>query len=219
MVFRSLVVVFLLSIASFHPSAGLFAADSKSPALIRSARETSDDFRYTIQPMDGAVEFTALGWPGALTIHGKGAPPVGTILVDGSKVSGVVSLELASLDTGINLRNRHMKDNYLEVAKYPRADLSLTRLALPDPPPSGEFEADNVAFAGDLSLHGVHRPVTGLAHIRRKAELLDVTASFEINTNEFGIETPAYMGVTVAEKVKVKVRFSSLLLPTKSAER
>jgi polyisoprenoid-binding protein YceI len=220
MIARHSSVALLLSVALFPHPAWLLG-EEKSPALIRTegSRDDRADRVFTVQPRDGAVEFTAVGWPGALTIRGAGAPPVGTIVVDGAKVSGVVGLDLATLDTGINLRNRHMKDNYLEISKYPRAELSLTRLALPDAPPAGEFEADNVAFEGELSLHGVRRPVRGSTHIRRKGTALEVAASFEINTNDFGIATPGYMGVTVAEKIKVKVHFSSRLLPTKSAER
>jgi polyisoprenoid-binding protein YceI len=198
-------VALLLSVALFGHS-----------LLLRGGEPNA---HFSVQPRDGSVEFLAVGWPGALSIHGKGARPNGTVFVDGRNVSGVVSLELGTLDTGIDLRNRHMKENYLQVAKYPRSELRLTRLAIPDWPSVGAFDVNNAVFEGELSLHGVTRSVRGAARIRRKADVLDVVASFEINTRDYGIETPGYMGVTVAESIKVKVQFSSLVVSVQSAQR
>jgi len=182
-------------------------AGDKAPAYARADafQEVDRDLRLSVQPGSGSIEFTAVGWPGALNIHGKGSGPGGTIAVHGRDVSGALSLDLATLDSGIDLRTRHMKDRYLEVAKYPQAELHLLALALPDLPASGELQT---TFEGSLSLHGVTRPVHGSTQIRRKGEAIDVIASFEIHTNEYGIESAGYMGITVAEKVKIRVQFS-----------
>ena len=42
----------------------------------------------------------------------------------------VVTVPLANLNTGIDLRDHHMKEKYLEVPKYPSAVLTIARSAL-----------------------------------------------------------------------------------------
>src|SRR4051812_34300287 len=79
----------------------------------------------------GTVEFNATGRPSALVINGKGAAPKGKVAVNGTSVTGSANFDLTSLDTGINLRNDHMKNKYLEVSKYPQATLTIQKLTLP----------------------------------------------------------------------------------------
>ena len=58
-----------------------------------------------------------------------------------------------------------------------------------------------------MSLHGVEKPITGEAKITRAGSSLTTTAVFGINIKDFGIAVPSYMGITVAEKVHVRVTF------------
>ncbi|HEY4997918.1 MAG TPA: YceI family protein, partial [Usitatibacter sp.] len=59
----------------------------------------------------------------------------GTLALDVAKpvhLAGEVSLDLSTIDTGIALRNQHLRENYLEVAKgagYDKAVLSDIHLA------------------------------------------------------------------------------------------
>ena len=75
----------------------------------------------------GDVKFTAVGKPGFLKIRGesKGQFPKGSIKIEKDSVTGEFDFDLKNLDTGIELRNTHMKDKYLEVAKFPSAKLVL----------------------------------------------------------------------------------------------
>ena len=163
-------------------------------------------------PLDRAsatVEFFAVGWPSALKIHGKGAGLHGQIAVEGSSAKGRVSFDLQGLDTGIGLRNRHMKDEYLETARFPQATLTLTKIDIQGLAAEQAFSGRRVPFAGVLDLHGVARPVSGEARIGRDAGGVTVEAGFDVRTTDFGIRTPSYLGITVAEEVKVKVRFTA----------
>src|SRR5690242_9372669 len=55
----------------------------------------------------GETRFKATGYPSALVILGTGAPPKGEFQVLNGKLSGELTLDLKTLDTGIPLRNRH----------------------------------------------------------------------------------------------------------------
>jgi polyisoprenoid-binding protein YceI len=161
----------------------------------------------------GSVEFLATGWPSALKIHGKGTGPAGTLTVSDHCVSGFLAVDLASLETGIGLRDRHLKEEYLQVDRYPEARLTFSHLDVGAVPEGPTFGAVAVPFEGTLRLHGVEKPVTGQAKVSRNDARLTVSAQFSIRLGDFGVGVPKYMGITVAEKVDVKAAFSAAVGP------
>jgi polyisoprenoid-binding protein YceI len=167
----------------------------------------------------GSVEFLAIGWPSALKIHGKGTGPAGTLTVTDHSVSGFLAVDLASLETGISLRDRHLKEEYLQVDRYPEARLSFSRLDVSAVPEGATFGAVAVPFEGRLRLHGVEKPVSGQAKVSRNDSRLTVSAQFSINLGDFGVAVPKYMGITVAEKVDVKAAFSAAVGPFRDVAR
>src|SRR5262245_18665278 len=98
-------------------------AQGKEPVSLKTST-----VEVALQDQAGSIEFNATGWPSALRIHGKGKGPDGTLTVTESAVTGSVAVDLGSLETGIALRDRHMKENYLQVDRYPKAVLNLSRL-------------------------------------------------------------------------------------------
>lgn len=198
-----LVLTGILCLPTYVAHAGAFTAQPATQALSRPALSVG------VQP--GRVEFDAVGWPSALKIHGQGGGLEGRLRVEGAAVSGAVAFELQSLTTGIALRDRHMKEKYLETARFPRATLTLSHIALDKVPSAESFGPVTVSFGGTLSLHGVEKPIAGEARISRAGSSVTTTASFEINIRDFGIAVPSYMGITVAEKVQVRVGFPAQL--------
>jgi polyisoprenoid-binding protein YceI len=115
-----------------------------------------------------------------------------------------LTVDLKSLDTGIGLRNEHLRDTYLEVDKgagFDTAVLSAIRIAAPDP---ATFQG-RTTFSGTLRLHGVDKAVAGDVELRREGTSLRVTASFSILLPDFGIAKPRYLGVGVTDEVRVNV--------------
>ena len=155
----------------------------------------------------GTVTFLATGKPGFLRINGQGAKPAGQFSMDKAKTrltAGEVKVALDSFETGLSLRDRHMKEKYLETAKFPEA----------------VFKADGLDFAGgkipsstdlkgSLTLHGVTKPVTANLKIEETSGDLDITAEFEAILSDYSIVIPEYAGVTVAEKVKISTTFKA----------
>jgi polyisoprenoid-binding protein YceI len=122
----------------------------------------------------------------------------------GAPLGGEISVDLATLDTGIGLRNEHLKSKYLEVGKgqgFDHAVLSEIRLGGVDP--TG-FQG-KTAFTGSFLLHGTTKPVSGQATIRRDGPNVRVEASFPVTVADFGIEKPQYLGVGVRDQVTVNV--------------
>ncbi len=132
-----------------------------------------------------------------------------TPAADASPMEGSLALDLRTLDTGIGLRNDHMRNEYLEVGKgpgYQTAVLSEISLSGKNP----DSVQGRTPFTAMLLLHGVSRPVSGQAEIRREGDsATHVEASFPVALSDYGITKPQYLGIGVRNDVLVKVAFTA----------
>ena len=111
---------------------------------------------------------------------------------------GSLAVDLRTLDTGIGLRNEHLRENYLEVENGPRFDTAtLSEIELNGLNP--EAPEGKGSFTGRLTLHGVTQTVTGAVDVRQTAGGLRVKASFPINLPDYRIRQPRYLGVGVTD--------------------
>jgi len=125
-----------------------------------------------------------------------------------STLDGSLAVDLRTVDTGIALRNNHMKEKYLEVdkgASYDQAVLSDVVLqGLNADAPAGKG-----SFTGSLTLHGVKKAVRGPVEIRQTGTAWRVRASFPVNLPDYNIDKPRYLGVGVKDTVQVSVTFTA----------
>ncbi len=123
-------------------------------------------------------------------------------------LTGDFVVDLRTLDTGIELRNGHLREQYLEVGKgegFDKAVLSDIHLAEID---FESFEG-RTSFTGTLLLHGNKKPIGGQVEIRRSPSSVGVEASFPVTLADFGIAKPQFLGVGVKSQVQVKVTFAA----------
>ena len=121
-----------------------------------------------------------------------------------AQFSGDLTVDLKDLDTGIGLRNEHLRNEYLEANKdaaFEHAVLSEIKLGQIDP----ETFQGRTAFSGTFLLHGVKRAVTGQADVRRDGASVRVDATFTVTIADHAIAKPQYLGVGVKDQVQVKV--------------
>ena len=136
----------------------------------------------------------------------------GTLTLDQAKparLTGEILVDLATIDTGISLRNQHLREKYLEVAKgkgFDKAVLSEIHLSDAD----GEAFEGRTAFTGVLLLHGEKHPVQGTAEIRRDGLGRRVRAEFPLVLTDFGITPPEYLGVGVGNRLLVRAQFTAM---------
>jgi polyisoprenoid-binding protein YceI len=120
--------------------------------------------------------------------------------------SGSVVVDLRTLDTGIGLRNEHLREKYLEVNKTPGFDTAtlseLDLIGLDPEAPEGKG-----SFAGSLTVHGVTKKVTGPVEVHEAGGGLRVKASFAVDLVDYGIAKPRYLGIGVTNVVQVEVAF------------
>lgn len=152
---------------------------------------------------DNFATFTAIGSPGFLKINGDGGKITGSITELGGKVYGSLQVVVADIKTGIELRDKHMKEKYLEVEKFPKITFVLNPVQ-----PNGT----GFAFTGEMTIKGDTIPINGTAKantIRPEKQL--ITANFSIDMKDLkSVGVPSYLGVTVADKVDVAVSFLAI---------
>lgn len=150
--------------------------------------------------VSGSVFFDAIGKPSLMKIHGEGKELKGSLKQDGLNLSGEFSTKLETFETGIKLRDEHMKSKYLEIAQFPEARIKIMQLSLPSE--FGEFKG--VEFSGIMLLHGKEKTISGRADISTGVNTHKITADFAVKLSDFGISIPSFVGVIVAEEVRIK---------------
>lgn len=145
------------------------------------------------------VKFVAKG-PAGVSIVGQSNQL--SVTDDGQQLTIVVPL--APLKTGIDLRDRHMKEKYLEVPKYPNAELRVDRKALVLPAAGQKAEK---SASGELKLHGKAKRETVQYTATHDATGYAVSGTMHINMKDYGVEVPSYLGVTVKPEVDISVQF------------
>jgi polyisoprenoid-binding protein YceI len=114
-------------------------------------------------------------------------------------VSGSLRVDLQTLETGIAVRDRHMRETYLEVEKGPEfavATFDQIRVEKMD---------GKSTFKGILLLHGQKQEVTGTADLQQRDGRIRVQAQFPIKVSAFQIPKPTYLGVGVRDEIQIKV--------------
>lgn len=119
-------------------------------------------------------------------------------------LEGTLRVPLDTLDTGISLRNAHMRDNYLETGKGPDfsharlTDITLDRAVAAD-------EGGRTPFGAQLTLHGVQRAVRGEVTLTRRSGGIRAEARFPVRLPDYDIPEPRYLGIGVRDDVEVRV--------------
>ena len=150
---------------------------------------------------ESSVSFAATG-PVGMKITGTTTDL--NVIDDASNLT--VSVPLGNLKTGIALRDQHMREKYLQVGKYPTADLVVARGALKIPAAGGETNAD---AQGTMKIHGQARPVTFHYTAKRDGARFLVSGTVHLDIKQFGIDVPSYLGVTVNQNIDVAVKFAA----------
>jgi len=160
------------------------------------------DAEWTRSPDTPSVVFRAAG-PAGLKIEGK----TGELDLKVRDDTVIVTVPLGGLDTGIALRNRHMREKYLETAKYPSAVLAVPRGALALPADGATTSAE---ASGQMTIHGRTRPVVIRYRVTRTGSAYAVEGTVHVVMTDYGVSVPSYLGVTVKPDVDVVVSFRAV---------
>jgi len=186
-IFLSLVIIIALGASSY---AAEYHVDRTAHNVVTFISETSlDQFEGVTDRIDGYIRWT-----------GDQLPPDQT---EWPSCSLYFEVKLNGLDTGIGLRNRHMRENYLMTDKYPfaRFEAHLKNL---------RKVSDTLYVAdaeGTFNVHGVDRPMSTVANVIPSASGLRVQCNFEIRLTDYDIKIPKLMFLKLNELIKLQVDF------------
>ncbi|MCB9625358.1 MAG: YceI family protein [Sandaracinus sp.] len=133
------------------------------------------------------------------TINGVSNEATGSVRVDPANLAatrGRVVVRVASLRTGIDLRDEHLHSaEWLDAAGHPEMVFEITGVTGASSLPANEDVT--VQIRGRLTLHGQTRDVTAEARVRWDGTALRGRARFEIRLSDYG--------VSINEAVRLKV--------------
>ncbi|MFN0063828.1 MAG: YceI family protein [Myxococcaceae bacterium] len=158
--------------------------------------------------LGSAIAFAAVQREGDANVVFKGKGPAGfrlegkTSQIDISETADafVFSVSLETVKTGIGLRDRHMREKFLETSKYPNAELRLPKsaLTLPEAGKSSEGTA-----TGSFTVHGQTQSVQVRFRVTNSNGRYGGQGTFPIDIRKHGISIPSYLGVTVKPDMEV----------------
>jgi polyisoprenoid-binding protein YceI len=140
------------------------------------------------------------------TVDGTFKVNAGTIRFDPSSdhLTGQISVDVKSGQTGNGIRDRQMHENVLESNRYPEAVFTLSyvqgRLAL-----DGESHVD---LRGMLRIHGAEHELTVPATIKVRHDIVTATADFTVPYVAWGMKDPSNLLLRVDKTVSVHVELN-----------
>lgn len=123
---------------------------------------------------------------------------------------GKIMVDLASLDTGIALRNEHMRsEGWLSTDKYPTATFETTKVKF--------VKGENYSATGKFTMKGKTKVLTVPVRVKYrkesegtkaagfKGDVVQIFAKFDIQLSDFGVVIPAQAKGKVSNKVTLAV--------------
>lgn len=111
-------------------------------------------------------------------------------------------LDLETLRTGIRLRDKHMRDSYLETDQFPYAEFRGRLAELPD---FSTSDTVSVLAVGQFKVHGIERPLEVPGTIIRTDKGLELAANWTLRLPEFDIAVPKVVFYELSETQEVRI--------------
>jgi polyisoprenoid-binding protein YceI len=190
----------------FHPGVSLAVTP-----LAKTSAETGfpQEGNFTVDPVHTCIGFD-IGHLGISRVQGRFPKPVGSLRADArdvSKSSVKITIDASAVDTAVAPRDADLRSpRFFDVAKYPEITFASTSI---------RKQGHGYAAAGDLTIHGVTRPVT----IRFKAygpikdpwgktRIGVVAEPLTIHRSDFAMTTDAD---TVSDDVTIRLSLEATL--------
>jgi polyisoprenoid-binding protein YceI len=151
-------------------------------------------------------------------VEGQSTHIIGYFDIDPSdpnnSASGRLKSDLREIQTGIALRDRHLRERHLETDDYPFAYFELTSAK----GFGGGLPTDSVVsgtVSGYLYLHGVKRRIDAPVKVRRYVAssgswAVRVDVEFTIPLEDYDIKRPRALFLKLAETITINVSFTGL---------
>jgi polyisoprenoid-binding protein YceI len=175
----NILTIFFLNTTSIHAQK-LVVNKSAGNEIKFFAEATFNNFQGVTKAVDGYVVFNG----------------------DSKKDENVFDLKVAldSINTGIGLRNKHMR-GYLNTDKNPYAEFKGDTI-IRDSLSVSEY---NLEAKGNFTVNGISKEITVPAKFYDFGELKKIKADFELKLSDFNIERPSFLFNKVRDEIKLEL--------------
>lgn len=125
---------------------------------------------------------------------------VGQVNLSDAKVD--FYLDLSTLSTGVELRDEHMQEEFLETNKYPFAQFSGKLVSSFDP---ASPDTQDVRVKGTFKIHGVSREVEVKGQMARSGHHLYVHANWQLQLPDYDIQIPRVLFMKVSKTQQLSI--------------
>ena len=169
-------------------------------ALLVSGRDAvADPLRFRIQPE--ASEITFRGTSRLMNADGHFGRLSGDVVVDPAVLTGAritLTIEAASLDTGIEMRDRHLRSrDFFDVDRFPTIGFESVRI---------EAAGSRATVIGRLTMHGVTREVAVPVDVQITSTALVASGEFVVNRGEYAMNYNSFLN-PIGNEVRVGFTF------------
>jgi dipeptidyl aminopeptidase/acylaminoacyl peptidase/polyisoprenoid-binding protein YceI len=131
----------------------------------------------------------------------------GTVRIAGGRLTAAqVTVDMSTLRTDMEPRDGRMRADGLETLRFPTATFTLTR-----PIALGSVSGGRVVsleLPGELTLHGVTRPVAFPLQARWDGATIQVAGAMPLRRADFGLQTPSLVGFRIQDQGLVELELT-----------
>ncbi|GAB4338069.1 MAG: hypothetical protein Kow0037_21730 [Calditrichia bacterium] len=189
---KVMILIVLLTISVW---AGNYQIDLNKPRMVKFiSRAPMDNFEGITDKIDGYISW-------------QGENPA-----EASEL--YFEVDLNSLDTGIGLRNRHMRENYLETDKYPMTHFT-GKILKAEKKGDGEWL---VTAQGKMFIHGMEKEMEITGTLKAVESGFHIYSEFVVKLSDFQIKIPKLMFFKIDENMRLQVDFYVEPMPADDGE-
>lgn len=164
-----------------------------------SGAATADSLRFRVQPEASEVGFKATSR--FMNANGKFSRFAGDVVVDPKDPTTAkvrVTIEAASIDTGIGMRDNHLRSSdFFDVERFPTVTFESQRV---------EMAGRRATVTGRLTMHGVTREIVAPVDVQMSETALVATGELVLNRNDYGINYSSFLN-PIGNDVRVTFTF------------
>lgn len=161
--------------------------------VVFRSKATVESFEGRTHEASGTLELNPVAVPESLSLH--------------------VQVVMASLDTGIALRNRHMRENHLQTEEFPHATFTAGKVLEGEGEDLTDGAPHELRVQGEMTIHGVTRAVEVPLRLQwedgEDGPALRLESGFRVALADYGIPRPSFLFLRLAEEQEVTVALTA----------
>lgn len=125
-------------------------------------------------------------------------------ILDASTGDLVFNVLIKSFEFKNALMQEHFNENYMESNKFPKASFKgkVTNISSVNFSKDGTYDVD---VTGDLTIHGVTKPVSSKGTVSVKGGTVSAESKFNVQPSDYSIQIPKLVEGKIAKQIEVRV--------------